>query len=573
MGLRSKLAWILLGTCLVILCIALIDSRIILVGRFQALEGNQAQSDLYRISQAVQNTKETLRLYATSFSQWDDAYQFLQDKNQKFIDANFVEGTFTSSKINIFMFFDSDNHYFYGKAYDLKEGKFIPLPKEIVDYFLAHPEFLNAKSGDLGQVGFLQLSQLYLLASMPVLDSQGKKKSNGRLLMGYYFLPEHVAMLAHAVNLPLNMGFVNSPEWKQKGLNAIQKRFFKINSDQKTLTLYYPMYGIDGNSAGILYANQSRKIYLQGEVAIFHYLFIVVFLSFVVFGVMLLALKQTILDRILGLSRHVVEISKNASFSERVAHGGDDEIGLMSKAINHLLSIIELSQEQLKRRISQRTSELEKISVLNKNLSKEVEAQKNIEVQLREGEAVLKKMAYYDELTGLPNRTFFYELFQEAVKKSKRSQSGFALLFIDADKFKQVNDQHGHAIGDMYLKFIAKQMRSSIKNTDTLARLAGDEFVALLLDIEDVNRIRDIVAKMIEHAQQSFEVGDKKICPSVSVGIALFPRDAQDWRILMEKADLAMYQAKQSDNKRYCFYHEIYTTLENASPTKGYTAQ
>lgn len=568
MRLRRKLAWILIGTCLIILCIALIDSRIILIKRFQILVADQAQSDLYRISQSIRNAKETLRLYATSFAQWDDAYHFLQDKNQKFIDTNFVEGTFTSSKINIFAFFDENNQFFYGKAYDLKDGKFIPFPKEILDYFSQNPEFLKAKAGDLGQVGFVQLSQLYLFASMPVFDSQGEKQAKGRMLMGYYFLPEHVVSLANSVNLPLNMVFRSSKEWTQNGFDKIKQRFFQLNDDQKTMTLYYPTYGIDGHSVGVLHAEQARKIYLQGRQAVFHYLFIVVFLSFIVFGVMLFAIKKTILDRILNLSEQVIGISKNGSFNQRITGCEKDEIGLMSKAINHLLSIIELSQDQLKRRISQRTTELEKISSLNKNLAKEVEAQRNIESQLREGEVVLKKLAYYDELTGLPNRTFFYELFKEAVKKAERSDQGLALLFIDADKFKQVNDIHGHAVGDIYLKKLAKQMRSSIKSTDTLARLAGDEFVAVLPNINDDAPIHEIVKNIINHAQLPFEVGDKKIYPSISVGIALFPKDAKDWRSLIERADLAMYQAKQNTQKRYCFYAEITTELENASQIK-----
>ncbi|MEZ5589330.1 MAG: EAL domain-containing protein [Gammaproteobacteria bacterium] len=163
-------------------------------------------------------------------------------------------------------------------------------------------------------------------------------------------------------------------------------------------------------------------------------------------------------------------------------------------------------------------------------------------------------LAYHDPLTNLPNRQLLIDRLTTALTQAKRSQRKLALLFIDLDNFKTVNDTLGHAQGDALLRMIAQRLIACVRESDTIARLGGDEFIILLNDIqaaEDVSRVAD---KLLQAISEPVCLQEHELQISGSIGIALYPGDGADAGTLLKNADIAMYQAKELGRYRFRFY-------------------
>jgi diguanylate cyclase (GGDEF)-like protein/PAS domain S-box-containing protein len=169
-------------------------------------------------------------------------------------------------------------------------------------------------------------------------------------------------------------------------------------------------------------------------------------------------------------------------------------------------------------------------------------------------EEKLERMAYYDPLTGLPNRTLFRDRLEHELSVAQRNQTQVALLFIDLDRFKYVNDSLGHDAGDQLLVEAARRIKHAVRDSDTLARLGGDEFTLVLAGVEDAARVGTVADKVIQALQQPFQLGSSEAFIGASIGIALYPQDGADFVTLNKNADTAMYLAKQSGRGRYKFF-------------------
>jgi len=157
----------------------------------------------------------------------------------------------------------------------------------------------------------------------------------------------------------------------------------------------------------------------------------------------------------------------------------------------------------------------------------------------------MQYLAHHDALTGLPNRTLFTDRLQQSLAKAKRDKSHMALMFIDLDKFKPINDTFGHAVGDILLKEVAKRLQHCImRESDTSARLGGDEFVVLLCSVDDQQNVRLIADKILYALSQPFELAGQSLQISASIGVAIYPEHGDDERQLVKNADIAMYHAK-----------------------------
>ena len=162
--------------------------------------------------------------------------------------------------------------------------------------------------------------------------------------------------------------------------------------------------------------------------------------------------------------------------------------------------------------------------------------------------------ANYDLLTGLPNRRLFEDRLDQDIKVSKRTGLPIALMFIDLDYFKEVNDMHGHAAGDELLLQIAKRLSGCIREADTVARLGGDEFTVILNEIETVDQIEMLSKKIVQELANPFELKVATVNISCSLGVSFFPKDATSSEQLIKNADAAMYKAKGAGRNQVSFF-------------------
>jgi len=176
------------------------------------------------------------------------------------------------------------------------------------------------------------------------------------------------------------------------------------------------------------------------------------------------------------------------------------------------------------------------------------------EAERREAENRIQYLATHDALTGLPNRVMFAQILEHAVETASRYQRRFAVLFIDLDRFKVVNDSFGHAAGDMLLQEMAQRLTGQLRSSDVVARLGGDEFVVLLEQVETGNQASTIARKLLSSVLKPTTILGHECRVTTSIGIAMYPTDGEDEPTLMKNADIAMYFAKKEGKNNFQFY-------------------
>jgi diguanylate cyclase (GGDEF)-like protein/PAS domain S-box-containing protein len=175
----------------------------------------------------------------------------------------------------------------------------------------------------------------------------------------------------------------------------------------------------------------------------------------------------------------------------------------------------------------------------------------------KEMDQQLNYMATHDALTELPNRMLFMDRLQVALAQSKRNKKKLAVMMLDLDNFKDINDTLGHMVGDKLLKEVGHRLTGILRQSDTVARLGGDEFVILLSNLEKVEYAAGVAKVILKSFQKPFLTADNKIISNASVGIAIFPNDCEDVDSLLKKSDVAMYSVKTHGRNGYKFFSDV----------------
>jgi diguanylate cyclase (GGDEF)-like protein len=238
------------------------------------------------------------------------------------------------------------------------------------------------------------------------------------------------------------------------------------------------------------------------------------------------------------------------------AYYGDSERPFNVLAALILLFLFQLFVVRRAQGILQAQSEA--LETANRDLDRRVqdrtrELQAEI-VERRNAESRLDHLAHHDPLTGLPNRLMFVEQLNRCIGLAARGKRQLAVLFIDLDRFKEINDTLGHAVGDELLIAATRRLIGRLRAGDTLARLGGDEFVCVIEDIKDVREAGHVADKLIRLLSQAFVIGEHELFVSASIGICLYPADGDTIDMLLRNADTAMYQAKANGRGRSHFY-------------------
>ncbi|MDD3519063.1 MAG: EAL domain-containing protein, partial [Chromatiales bacterium] len=179
--------------------------------------------------------------------------------------------------------------------------------------------------------------------------------------------------------------------------------------------------------------------------------------------------------------------------------------------------------------------------------------------ELEQKQQHLDRLAHYDSLTGLPNRVLFRDRLEQALLKSRRRDEQLAVLFIDLDEFKQINDSLGHAVGDLVLQQVARRFLSVVREEDSVARLGGDEFTVILESILSADNVSQVAQKLIHVVQDPLHIDQRELYVTASIGISLYPGDGQDAQTLLRNADTAMFKAKEQGRNAFHFYTEDMT--------------
>lgn len=192
-------------------------------------------------------------------------------------------------------------------------------------------------------------------------------------------------------------------------------------------------------------------------------------------------------------------------------------------------------------------------NLLVRSMTYAIERQRLL-VEMEKARQLERYLAYHDGLTHLPNRQLFYDRLEQAAVHAKRSDTLVGVLFLDLDDFKRMNETHGHSTGDALLQAVAERLKSGLRESDTIARIGGDEFTVLLSNITKVEDAVKVAQKLIEEFTEPFRIGDKKFFVTVSVGISFYPFDGTETETLIKMADIAMYRVKGQGKNNYQLY-------------------
>lgn len=193
---------------------------------------------------------------------------------------------------------------------------------------------------------------------------------------------------------------------------------------------------------------------------------------------------------------------------------------------------------------SERKEIQEQLTQANENLQIEIVKREEIQEQI-------KHLAYHDYLTGLPNRLLFSDQLSHAIPLSDRMAKILAIIFLDLDSFKMINDTMGHAVGDQLLIEVSKRLVNTLRKSDVLARIGGDEFVILIENIEEIDSINAIANKILRSFTQPFKLDNQDYFITASMGVAIYPTDGINAEILIKNADIAMYTAKEKGRNQW----------------------
>ena len=262
-------------------------------------------------------------------------------------------------------------------------------------------------------------------------------------------------------------------------------------------------------------------------------------------------------------SKSIKKLKTNKNLSTVIAHSESikdmvqicaDDLSIVNTVLKEELSI-KNPQSSIKNAIKKNTtvenkvqSAVDELNIVNDALKDEVKEREIIEQELEEVKLekdIATEASLHDTLTGLPNRALFYDRLEHALEQAKRHSWNLAVMFLDLDNFKQINDTYGHDVGDKVLLTVAKKLKEHTRSDDSICRLGGDEFLYLLMEIKNEREVTKIIKKLIKTIALPCDDIDQSLAIKLSIGVSLFPKNADNLEGLIKSADVAMYAAKK----------------------------
>lgn len=557
MKLRNK---VLIGIGVVwalFLIITYAGSQFFLVRSFLTLEQERANRDLSRVDQALDQINYSLYTFTSDWSHWTDMYSFTLGKNPDFIPNNINMTAFTNSTINLLTYWDKAGKLLIGSAVDTDNAKYIPYPKGLEKHIYPGSLLLNRKDANSDLRGYLLLgNRVLMIAACATTDGDKALPPSGVMITGRLISPKIIEKIKDTAKVDVQLivpSELNTPLLKNAFATISENKSGHYTNpiDKHNLSGFTVIRDIYNKPIAMFHMTTPRVIYQTGIEAIHYYLVSFVVLG-VLFSILLLGLlRKLIIKRLEHLDRDVAEIAAKNLLSHRVDASGNDELSSVSSQINNMLGIIQASHEKLENRVEERTQELKKTNI---HLEQEIAERKSVEKELLIHKEHLVRLAHYDNLTSLPNRVFFNEMLNKSITHAHRHNKMIAILFIDLDRFKTINDGVGHTTGDLVLKEVATRFAGVLRAGDVLARLGGDEFIILLPDISQPKYVSTVAEKLLQVCAIPIKINSYEFYMTTSIGICIYPNDGNSLEDLQRNADMAMYKAKRGGGGNYQYF-------------------
>jgi diguanylate cyclase len=508
MNIRWKVTALIAALFAVLGLTAVFVAKYVLMPSFAKLEHTEAEVAMRRVQYALERTLAQLALSAGSWGNWTDAWRFAQDHNQAFVTEQVTVAGLKTLNINALIFSDLNGRLIASVAADLRTER--PLDLDLLTRAELSREFpwrANLRSGRPAH-GFLRTNRgIMMLAGAPVLDGFGHGPPRGMVIMGRLISPAEIELLgaqAQASVAMLPPADLYSPDRL-------------IESDQ-AVQVYHLFADIYGRPILTLRVDLPREITRRGYTAVHYASAYLIAAAVMVVALLAITLNRTVLNPLARVTRHAVAIGEGVDLTTRLDFKGQDEIAVLAREFDRMVERV-------------------------------------------------VRLAYLDSLTGLPNREQGHHRLRTALAAAHRQGRMLALMYIDLDNFKRINDTLGHSLGDEVLVTAAERLRQALRSREgriadelsidqsgNLSRLGGDEFMVVLPEIATSSDAGRVAERLIATLHEPMSLSKHTVVITPSIGIAVSPTDGINAGALLRNADLAMYFCKRRAPGSYAFF-------------------
>lgn len=561
MQLQKKVFLVILVIWTVFCFFLYLGSKVLLVNTFLLLEKDSIHQDLQRVQEALNREGESLANTTSDYANWNDMYHYMQGDNPSYVVNNMNIPGLVNINFDLVTYWDNNGKLHVGAALNSDDSVLIPYPSGLENYIYPGADLFEKPKTLNRFFGFgLTSNGLMVFASSSLKDSDGLQPSLGTLISGRDITPDLISKISNITKLKIDLILPAQISTEP----ALQRLFDEMSDTAQTMQVhpiddsqiegYLLLKDIRGKPICFFHIVTTRALYQITHRSLNYFMLATVILGVVVAFVFLMLLRSLIIKRLEQLSKEVLEINSanTEELSRRVKVVGHDELSIVSTQLNRMMDVIQSSHMDLEKRVETRTKELMET---NKRLQNEIKERKVAEVSLTIHKENLLQLAHFDSLTKLPNRVYFNTMLADAIAEATQLNQKMALLFLDLDGFKKINDGLGHHIGDMVLTEVAKRFRKHIRGTDVLARLGGDEFIILLKNVRD-EYAQTFSSRILDDLVHPIIIDHHEFFINTSIGISIFPDDGVTLTSLQKNADMAMYKSKKSGGQCFSYYTE-----------------
>ncbi|MBM7648273.1 diguanylate cyclase (GGDEF)-like protein [Bacillus ectoiniformans] len=517
MTLRKKIIIFFTAALLLSLLFLYLAANYLLLGNFSRLEEENLKEDMQRVLLSLSDSKDQLTYKTQDYAVWDDTYRYANNPNPLYENANFSKETFGINRFNAIILLNKNRDILYQGGYNLQTKQIEKVSQSLVKMVQKDTVLVSSQT----VTGIVNLPEgPMLVVAQPILQSDFSGPSAGTMITGRFLDKQVLSRLVEKTLLPAefeDIQEVNIPAHilPKKPVSLETAPIWVETYDSSNQAAYTILTDIHGENNIALRLPNERSFFMQGKSSVVSLLLLLASAAVVLFNISLYFLDKSVFKRLRELAHTVTQIRHSNDLSSRITINRNDEISSLENEFNAFLTSLETSRQEI------------------------------------------MTLAYEDTLTRLPNRAFFYKAMNEAFSPQHATKRLSAILFIDLDGFKQVNDTLGHDGGDLLLQHVAQQIKSCLRETDVVSRLGGDEFTIFLRDLKSETEAQDIAERIGQTLSQPFQIHEAHASVSASIGISLYPEHGDHPEILIKKADQAMFQAKQSGKNRVHLYKAV----------------
>ncbi|MDQ0192306.1 putative bifunctional diguanylate cyclase/phosphodiesterase [Paenibacillus wynnii] len=521
MKLRKKIALFITCVSLVGLGVTYLFVQLILLNRFDKLDEANLHNTLHDIVASYNDELQMMKTSLVNYSMWDDTYQFVTTASPKvdhaqqpYILSNYDKTTYETNNFHMIALLNKYGDTVYGGTYNSSQDDNVsPLPAEYYRLFSqirSDPPATNPTWDSISGIVLLDEGPM-LITYLPIVKSNNTGTMQGIAIAGRMIDDDEIKRIGRLSPLGIKLTPVTPGLLEEsKGQTT-----WTSSRTEHLLTIHTHIADVFGNPGIVLTIDQPREIYQSGLQSIRSFRLVFFSITLITSIAIVIYVNRSILQRMASLNRKIRSISSSQDLSIRIVSTAKDEFSDIEHEFNAMISSLQSAQESL---------------------------------QLQ---------AKLDPLTQLPNRTLFFTRLSEEIEKAKQNNSQIALLFIDIDNFKTVNDTWGHDYGDAILKEISRRITCAVGDSNLTSRLGGDEFTILLADIRKKDDITFHLQKIQEALSAPHKIHGQLLYSTASIGVSVYPENGKDAEFLVKQADLAMFHVKETGRNNFFQYSDI----------------